>query len=361
MSSHEKIDALTTGEIHLDAIGPDDVEKYFSKSDPQSSRQSMLRMIDELEKSKKELETTRNAYANIAGDIEKKNLELEMTQKALLNILQDVERAKNETEKLNVTLEQRVEEATRELRESSIQLIQSEKLSALGELTAGVAHELNQPLNVIKIIAQSISREIGKPDSVLDQAELKDDLSDVIAQINKMAAIINHMRVFTRTTVGDTLLPVSLNSVITNALIFHEQQLRNRNIVLTRELQDNLPFVHGDEIRLEQVVINLLTNARDALEKKSVKKITIKTYSTDDKKVVIECRDNGAGIPEHIKNKIFNPFYTTKEPGKGTGLGLSVSKKIIEEHKGIIEAESELGMGAVFRIRLPVSERDPSA
>jgi C4-dicarboxylate-specific signal transduction histidine kinase len=259
-----------------------------------------------------------------------------------------------------------LERANKELKESTVQLIQSEKLSALGELTAGVAHELNQPLNAIKIICQSILRDIEK--NRFEEETLEQDLNDVVNQVNKMAEIIDHMRIFTRRTEGIPKEMIDVNSVIEGALKFVGQQLKNRNIEVVRELSPDLPKVIGDAIRLEQVVMNLITNARNAVEisGKEHKSIEIRTYSEnrnqidnqlsaiDNPAVVVEVTDNGVGIPEDLREKIFQPFFTTREPGKGTGLGLSVASKIVEEHNGRIEVESQIGEGTTFRVLLPM-------
>ena len=260
---------------------------------------------------------------------------------------------KAETE--NIELEERVTERTRELKESTAQLIQAEKLMALGELTASVAHELKQPLNTIKIIGQSILRDIEK--KRFDEQSARDDLPEIIRQVDKMAQIIDHMRVFTRRPIEACNEIVALNGVIGNALKFVEQQMKTHNIEIVKELAADLPEVLGDSIRLEQVVINLINNARHAVEQagKENKRIEVRTGKESDGRTVwLDVKDNGMGISEEAQKKIFQPFFTTKEPGKGTGLGLSVSKKIIEEHKGTMEFTSNLGEGAAFRFVLPM-------
>ena len=262
-----------------------------------------------------------------------------------------------ELERWNKELERRVEERTKELKESQAQLIQSGKISALGELAAGVAHELNQPLNVTKIICQSILRDIEK--DRFDKEDVKGDLPEIVSQMNKMAEIIEHMRIFSRRTVGMLRETVELNIIIENALKFTGQQLQDYNISLIKELSSPLPVIIGDPVRLEQVFLNLITNARDSVEscRKEDGRIEIRSYKVDGgKEVAIEVKDNGKGISEDVKEKIFQPFFTTKEVGKGTGLGLSVASKIIEEHKGRIEVESKIGEGALFRVILPAEQ-----
>lgn len=259
-----------------------------------------------------------------------------------------------ELESWNENVEKRVEERTKELKESQVQLIQSEKISALGELAAGIAHELNQPLNVTKIICQSILKDIEK--GRFDEESTKEDLPEIVNQMNKMAEIIDHMRVFSRRTVDMCHESVEINSVIENALKFVDQQLRNYNIHLRKNLNADLPLVVGDPIRLEQVFLNLITNAKDAVESchKEGGKIEIRSCKAEgEKAVVIEVADNGQGVPDKVKEKIFQPFFTTKEVGKGTGLGLSVAYTIIREHKGRISIENKEGQGSVFKVVLP--------
>jgi C4-dicarboxylate-specific signal transduction histidine kinase len=304
----------------------------------------------------KELERSKEIEMQKAEELRTLNQQLEESQKALLNMMNDLAVAKKKTEELNASLEQRVEERTKELKEATVQLIQSEKLSALGELTAGVAHELNQPLNGIKIIAQSILKDIEK--NRFEEEEINRDLTDIVDLVNKMAQIIDHMRIFSRQTEGMTEDLIDINTLVEGPFTFLGQQLRNHNIEVMMELAPDLPKVMGDPIRLEQVLMNLITNARDATEScgKEEKRIEIRTYRADrGQDVVAEVKDNGSGIPEDIRAKIFQPFFTTKQSGKGTGLGLSVSTKIIEEHKGRIEIESKVGEGTTFSVILPVA------
>jgi C4-dicarboxylate-specific signal transduction histidine kinase len=249
-----------------------------------------------------------------------------------------------------------LERANGELKDATAQLIQSEKLSALGELTAGVAHELKQPLNGIKIISQSLLKDIER--GQFEKEELGEDLQDVVNQVNKMADIIDHMRIFTRSSEGTVHESIDINSIVEGAFKFLGQQLKNHNIEVGEDLGSDLPKVAGDPNRLEQVFLNLISNARNAVEGngKEKKRIDIRTYADNtngDSAVVMEVSDNGEGVPEHAKEKIFQPFFTTNAPGKGTGLGLSVSSKIIEEHRGRLELDSTVGEGATFRMILP--------
>jgi signal transduction histidine kinase len=239
----------------------------------------------------------------------------------------------------NARLVDELQTAYLELKSTQAQLVHAQKIHALGELTAGVAHELNQPLCVIKIISQATLRDMER--GQFKEEDLAQNLPEVVNQVNKMAEIIDHMRVFTRRSEGRPLEKTELNSVIEGTLKFLGQQLKDRNIELTKALASDLPRVTADPIRLEEAFLNLISNARNALE------------SSGKQEKKIEVKDNAGGIPQALKEKIFEPFFTTSEPGKGTGLGLSVTSKIVEEHKGRIELESKLGEGSTFRIVLP--------
>ncbi len=249
-----------------------------------------------------------------------------------------------------------LEKANKELKESTAQLIQSAKLTALGELTAGIAHELNQPINVTKIICQSILKDIERGN--FDKQDAQQDLPEIVTQMNKMAEIIDHMRIFTRQTDEMESKTIDLNMIVNESFKFLGQQLKDHNIEVIYELDQKLPKVIGDPTRLEQVFMNLISNAKDALEdsQREDKKLEIRTYKRNDRQVVVEVKDNGLGISKVHKDKVLHPFFSTKEPGKGTGLGLSVSNKIIEEHQGEIEIESKFGEGAVFKVVLPAVE-----
>jgi len=253
---------------------------------------------------------------------------------------------------------------TRELRDVMAQLIQAEKLTALGELTAGVAHELKQPLNVIKIIGQSIVRDIEK--DRLDTEFIGKDLDDIVQQVNKMAEIIDHMRVFTRFSGEMQRTEIYVNDLMESLFKLFSQQLKNHNVDLRKNFKKDLPYIMGDQIRIEQVLMNIVTNARHAVEKSSQyeKYIEVSTYKIPakesplkEKTVVIQITDNGDGIPEHLEDKIFEQFFTTRASGEGTGLGLSISRKIIEEHQGKILLDNNPGVGATFKVLLPCIQK----
>jgi len=251
-----------------------------------------------------------------------------------------------------------LERSQRDLREKTAILLQTEKMTALGELTAGIAHELNQPLNAVMLISEDISRDITK--DRLDQEQLKEGLQEITYEIKKMAEIIGHMRIFTRKTTEEHRETINASSPIEGVLKLLGQQLVIRNIQVNKEVDGGL-FVMGNPVRLEQVMMNLITNARDAVHennREKGKQINLRVYldSTTNPaypSVIYEIGDNGMGIPAHLREKIFEPFFTRKPPGEGTGLGLSVAAQIIKEHGGTIEVSGEEGEGSLFRIRLP--------
>ena len=250
-----------------------------------------------------------------------------------------------------------VEDLTRahaELKDSVLRLMQVEKLTAMGELTAGVAHELNQPLNVTKIILQGILRDIEK--GRFSEEEAKQELPEILIQMNRAAEIIDHMCSFSRRSIGSSRETCDLNLAIRSVLRFVTQQFKAHDIELVETLDPRLPAVFVDRMQIEQVCLNLLSNARHAVENsgKSERRIEIRTSLGPEGKAVVEVVDNGCGIPEAIHSKIFQQFFTTKEPGKGTGLGLALCRKIVEDHNGTIEFDSREGEGTCMRVKLPV-------
>ena len=241
------------------------------------------------------------------------------------------------------------------------QLIQASKMATLGEMATGIAHELNQPLSVIKTSGSFILKKIKKKEPI------KEDILGILAEeidghVDRASKIINHMREFGRKSEVKKE-KVDVNAVLIKALEIFSQQLKLRQIEVVQELDDNLPAIMADANRLEQVFVNLLINARDAIEEKpdwgfgspENKKIFLKT-GTDGGKVKIEIRDSGTGIPLSIQEKIFEPFFTTKGVGKGTGLGLSISYGIVQDYDGSIRVESTEGEGSNFIIKFPTAD-----
>jgi len=226
-------------------------------------------------------------------------------------------------------------------------LVQADKLSSIGLLAAGVAHEVNTPLAVISTYAQMLAKQISGDDQ-------KSKLLDKIAkQTFRASEIVNSLLSFSRTA-STEFVEVDLNRVIQDTLTLIEHQLQTSAVEVKLSLDPALSSVKGNSGKLQQVFLNLFLNARDAMESGGA--LAVKTWS-EDGFVRVEVTDNGPGIaPEHL-SRIYDPFFTTKAARKGTGLGLSVSYGIVREHGGNIEVHSRPGAGARFRVVLPVARK----
>ncbi len=247
---------------------------------------------------------------------------------------------------------------------SEEQLIQASKMATLGEMSAGVAHELNQPLSVIKTSASFLSKKIDRNEAVSPNI-LKELADEMDSQVDRASLIINHLRQFGRKT-DIRKVNVQLNDCISGTFTVLGRQLEVHGINVELALDEKLPPIRGDRNRLEQVFLNLIMNARDAMDERAelagpdVEKVLKISSKTENDEVVVTISDTGPGMSEEVKEKIFEPFYTTKPVGKGTGLGLSISFGIVRDYDGSIEVESKEGRGTTFTIRFPVAEEEES-
>jgi C4-dicarboxylate-specific signal transduction histidine kinase len=312
-----------------------------------NQRKAMIHILSDYEQDRRRLarqterlDNTRRAVLHILQDSHKDKLRLEASRKAMIHIMGDLRETTAEMQRRE-----------QELRDKQEQLVQAGKLATLGELTTGVAHELNNPLNNIGLfVGNAIDLiELG----VMDKGKIVRELRQAMQQVRKANEIISHLRTFGRAAPASHE-PVSLRQVIERALSLMQEQLRLREIEVTVDLGPEEPVVVGSPIQLEQVFINLLTNARDAVADSPCKAIRI-SGSLGPEGVEIAFTDTGEGIPPGIERRIFDPFFTTKEVGKGTGLGLSITYGIIKEHRGTISVVSPPGEGATFLIHLPLS------
>jgi C4-dicarboxylate-specific signal transduction histidine kinase len=287
------------------------------------------------------LDNSRRALMHILQDSHQSNLRLENSRKAMIHIMSD----------LRETTEA-VRRREQELREKQEQLVQAGKLATLGELTTGVAHELNNPLNNIGLfVGNAIDLiELGMGDE--SQPRILQELSSAMQQVRKATEIISHLRTFGRAA-SVSREPISITQVIQNAISLMHEQLRLRQIEVELHYPPEDVIVVANAIQMEQVFLNLLTNARDAMVSVSHKIITI-TCTKNEYMVEIGFADTGPGIPAGLEKRIFDPFFTTKDVGAGTGLGLSITYGIIKEHQGSITVESPPGKGAQFLIQLPL-------
>lgn len=252
------------------------------------------------------------------------------------------------------------------------ELYQHGRMISLSEMAAGVAHELNQPLNGISTFAEGLLIRIERGIKI-DKKKIRSILNEILVQTERMSEIINHVRIFARDFESLPQQKITAKQIIQGCLKLVGAQLRDQQIDVSVKMHPaDLSFL-VNEYKLQQVLLNLIYNARDAVDEKEeiakrenvypdnnwYKKIEITAFQEkkngDQGFHVIEVRDNGIGIPEDKMGNLFQPFFTTKEPGKGTGLGLSTSYGIISEYGGRIEAESDHGEGAVFRVLLPAA------
>jgi histidine kinase len=243
--------------------------------------------------------------------------------------------------------------------ESEIKLIQAGKMATLGEMATSIAHELNQPLAVIKTASSYFLRKTRRKEPIREDI-LSTMAEEIDGHVDRAANIINHLRQFGRKS-DLTLETVQVNEVLLKAFDMFSQQLKLRQIEVQWSLDDSLAPIQAEPGRLEQVFINLLLNSRDAIEERwsqaegqppLAKTITLKTHMRQGK-VMIEVSDTGIGIPHGIRSRIFEPFFTTKKIGEGTGIGLSISYGIIKDFGGSIHVRSEPGHGACFEICFP--------
>jgi histidine kinase len=248
--------------------------------------------------------------------------------------------------------------------EAEQQLIQAGKMATLGEMATGVAHEINQPLCVIQTSVDLVRRHLGRGET--PPVPMLTRLTDLIAaQVDRATRIIGHMREFGRMSDRAGEL-VDVGAVVTRSVEFFSEQLTLRGIETVFQLSENLPKVRIDPNRLEQVMINLLVNARDAIEERcrrepeALKRITLRVTANHDA-VKLRVADTGTGVPKDLVGKIFEPFFTTKDIGQGTGLGLSISYGIIKEAGGEIVVSRNADGGATFHIRLPVARAEDRA
>ena len=239
-------------------------------------------------------------------------------------------------------------------RKQEEQLVHSTRLAELGEMAAAISHELNQPLTGIRNFARNASYMLEQ--HVGTAEDVKENLRLISEQVDRASKIIRRMRELARRS-ERMFVPVDVNSVIRESADFLLPQMTLSGVDVTLDLASGMPEITGDRIQLEQVFLNLLTNARQSMEEGSTRHLTIRTYcdETPDCRIVIEVADTGKGFATEEAEKLFRPFFTTKKPGHGTGLGLSISLGIIRDHQGTITAIGQPGKGATFTIYLPIT------
>ena len=270
------------------------------------------------------------------------------------------------------TVVQRGHMVEAQLDEATKRLVQSEKLASLGELAAGVAHEINNPVGYVSSNLSSLQKYLAVYDKVLDAPEansaamavlkkkhnytfIRDDLQNLVKEtqegVGRVKAIIQDLKDYARTNVAAHFVASDIHIGLKSTLNIARNQLKGRAEVHLD--LGHLPMVECTPSQIDQVFLNLLVNAAQAMPEGKIGAIDIRT-TCNEQEVWIEVRDNGPGIAPDVLKKIFDPFFTTKDPGTGTGLGLSVSQNIIQQHGGKLEVQSTLGVGTTFKITLPI-------
>ncbi|MBX7148628.1 PAS domain-containing protein [bacterium] len=234
-----------------------------------------------------------------------------------------------------------------EERELQRQLLQSEKLAAIGTLAGGIAHEINNPLGGILAFAQLVMRDLGTEHGCFN------DLKEIEEAALRCKKIVQDLLDFSRQNRDEVMTGVNLNDVVNRIMPLIRVQAKSTRMDMEFDLAESLPLIRGHFSKLQQVYLNLVTNAFQAM--KNSGKVIVRTYPSEDgQHVISEVSDNGPGVAKQYVSKIFDPYFTTKKQGEGTGLGLSITYGIVQEHEGTISVVSEEGHGATFIITYPV-------
>ena len=367
--------------VYLVSIAAVIMAFYFYQRTNDHFEKENEELLEKIKKSNKELilkkeqlEEAYNELKQIDEEIRQNSEELQAINENLITTRDELKTSFDREKKSKEELAR----ANEELRHAQMQIVQSEKMASLGQLTAGVAHEINNPINFVYAGANTLrslldefmeiinhyeklsseQQELKLKDTVAkiqalkeeqEYDELKKDIDDIVNDIivgaDRTAAIVRGLRNFSRLD-EDNIKLANINECIDSTLVILSGQFKEF-IEVEKDYDPYLPDVYCYPGQLNQVFLNILNNARQAIEKRG--KIWIKT-SNAEKYITISIKDTGSGIPQKLLNKIFEPFYTTKEIGEGTGLGLSISYGIIEKHRGKIDVKSEVGIGTEFII-----------
>jgi signal transduction histidine kinase len=272
-----------------------------------------------------------------------------------IHISRDITQHKKEEAEITRRLEQMVEDRTRQLKETHEKLLHQDKMSSLGKLSASVVHEINNPiagiLNLIMLMKR-IAAEGAVQQKEIDQFRKYLDLME--NETRRTSRIVSNLLAFARQSKMEPTR-LNVNQLIEKTLFLNSNLLKIDGVKVDTILDPNLPDLLGSEDLLQQVFMNLLSNAAEAMEPSGGGRLSIETkHLLREDKLQINFKDTGPGIPEDYIPKLFEPFYTTKKKGKGVGLGLSVAYGIIQEHGGSIYVISEVGQGTTFQVRLPL-------
>jgi two-component system, NtrC family, sensor kinase len=261
--------------------------------------------------------------------------------------------ALREINQFTQNLEIKVEERTRQLQAAQKKLLHNDRLASLGQLSASVAHEINNPISGVlnlSMLLQRMLKDDGVPPARIE--EFRKYLAQVNSETARVGRIVSDLLAFSRRSKPQRA-PADLNRIVHSTLSLVQHKMKLSNVEVVTGLRDDLPEAHCDGSQVQQVVLNLLLNAAEATQTKAERKVTIETAAADGV-VTLTISDNGEGIPAENLSKIFDPFFTTKSEGKGVGLGLAVSYGIIQAHGGDIEVKSQPGAGTTFTVSLPL-------
>ena len=272
-----------------------------------------------------------------------------------IHISRDITQHKKEEEEITRRLEQMVEDRTRQVKETHEKLLHQDKMSSLGKLSASVVHEINNPIAGIlnlTMLMQRIAEEEALGQNQIDQ--FKQYLSLMETETRRTSRIVSNLLAFARQSKMEPKR-VSLNRLIEQTLFLNSNLLKIDGVKVVNKLDPDLPDLLGSEDQLQQVFMNLVSNATEAMEATGGGVLTIESrHILSENSLQINFKDTGPGIPEENISKLFEPFFTTKKKGKGVGLGLSVAYGIIQEHGGSIYVKSEAGRGTTFQVKLPL-------
>jgi len=255
------------------------------------------------------------------------------------------------------SLETKVEERTEQLKVAQRKLLQSDRLASLGQLSASVAHEINNPLSGVlnlSMLMQRILTEDGIPKD--RQKEFQRYLGQVVQETGRAGRIVTDLLSFSRRPKPQRA-PTDLNAVITSTINIISHKLKLAGVELQLLLQPDLPLIECDSAQMQQVIINLIMNAAEATHKSGSPRVSVTTRTGPEETILFEVLDNGEGIPSEHLPKIFDPFFSTKEEGKGVGLGLSVVYGIVDSHGGDIDVKTTIGKGTLFTVSLPLPKK----
>ena len=237
-----------------------------------------------------------------------------------------------------------------ESRQTRVQLMQAEKMASLGKLSAGVAHQLNNPLGSITLFAKLIMEEHDL------SASAKNDLERILADAERCGDIVRELLEFSRQT-NHLMLPCNVNKALLRTIFLLENQALFQNITIEKNISDTLPQIRANEQQLNHVFMNIILNAAQSMENNGALKIS-SDFITAENSVEVRVSDSGCGMTEEVLKNIFDPFFTTREEGKGTGLGLSIVYGIMKNHDGAVTAKSDFGKGSTIILTFPVHKPD---